>query len=266
MPPLTVLGATGRIGTLLRRAWGDGAARWQARTPRAGHLHWDILNRPCPPGAAAGVVLMLAGGRAAGGQDAALARSVLKAAAAQGAARVFLASSAAVYGPGEGLAEDAAPAPVAPYGAAKLAAEAAAAGAAVPVTILRIGNVVGADGLIGAAVPGPAVVLDPVPGRPRGPVRSWIGPVTLAAVLAALVARAGRGGRLPPVLNIAAPRPAAMADLLDAAGLPWGWGPPNPAALPAVTLATAALAALVPLPAETADPARMVAEWRGLRP
>lgn len=263
MPPPLVLGATGRIGRMLRRSWGEGAAVWQSRGPLPGHLHWDILRQPCPPGAAAGrVVLMLAGGRAADGQDAALARAVLAAAAAQGAARVLLVSSAAVHGPGEGLDEGAAPAPVSAYGRAKLAMEHAAAGAAVPVTVLRLGNVVGADALIGGAQPGRAVVLDPAPGRPRGPVRSWIGPQTLADVLAALVAR-GRG--LPAVLNIAAPPPAAMADLLEAAALPWGWGP-NPAALPAVTLSTARLAALVPLPADAGAPARLIAEARGAWP
>jgi hypothetical protein len=141
--------------------------------------------------------------------------------------------------------------------------ERAARGCAVPVTVLRIGNVVGADGLIGAAVPGRTVVLDPAPGQARGPLRSWIGPVTLAHVLGDLAAMALRGAPLPPVLNIAALRPAGMADLLEAAGLPWAWGP-NPAPLPAVTLDTTALAALRPLPAATADPAGMVAEWRAL--
>ncbi|HMO06788.1 MAG TPA: epimerase, partial [Paracoccaceae bacterium] len=78
-----------------------------------------------------------------------------------------------------------------------------------------------------------------------------------------LVARAARGEGLPQVLNLAAPRPAGMADLLEAAGLPWAWGP-KPALLPAVTLDTEALSALIPLPPQASDPARMVAEWRAL--
>ncbi|HMO70364.1 MAG TPA: epimerase, partial [Paracoccaceae bacterium] len=84
-----------------------------------------------------------------------------------------------------------------------------------------------------------------------------------ARVLAVLDGRpAGGGGRA--ALNLsAAPRPAGMADLLEAAGLPWAWGP-KPALLPAVTLDTEALSALIPLPPQASDPARMVAEWRAL--
>ncbi|HMO06789.1 MAG TPA: NAD-dependent epimerase/dehydratase family protein, partial [Paracoccaceae bacterium] len=167
MAPLLVLGATGRIGIALRQVWGPDAAIWQARAPRAGFVAWDILADPAPAGVASGVVLLLAGGRSAAGQDAALARATLRAAQAQGARWVFLASSAAVYGPGEGLAESASAAPVSAYGEAKRAMEMAAHDVrGVPVTLLRIGNVVGADGLIGAAMPGQPVLLDRAEGRP----------------------------------------------------------------------------------------------------
>lgn len=283
MVPLLVLGATGRLGRMLRAVWTreppDGLLPvWQARDGRDGHLAWDILHGPCPAGAACGVVLCLAGGRTPDPADnTRLALAALDAVRAQGGRHLFLASSAAVYAPGEGLSEDAPARPPSDYGAAKLAMERAALAAAAGggtsggtsggtgITCLRIGNVVGADALVGRLrqPPGEAVI-DPVPGRAGGPVRSFVGPVTLARVLARLAGLAAAGRALPQVLNLAAPRPVAMADLADAAGLAWRHGPPNPAVIPAVTFDTARLAALVPLPPAASDPAAMVAEWRSL--
>ena len=66
------------------------------------------------------------------------------------------------------------------------------------------------------------------------------------------------------VLNVAAPRPVAMGALLDAAGLPWAFGAPDPAVLPCVTLDTRRLQALVRLPPNASQPRAMVAEWRNL--
>ncbi|MFN4157027.1 MAG: NAD-dependent epimerase/dehydratase family protein [Gemmobacter sp.] len=272
MRPLLVLGGTGRIGSALRAVWPTfpGGLRpvWQARDGRAGFLHWPILGANCPDDAASGVILCLAGGRAdelASNTD--LARATLAAARAQGGCHVFLASSAAVYAPGLGLDEDAATRPPSAYGAAKLAMETAAQAmanqpGAPGLTILRIGNVAGCDALLGGWRPGREVTLDLVPGQAGGPLRSYIGPASLGAVLAALVARAVAGAVLPRLLNIAAPHPVRMADLLRAAGLPWHWGPPNPAVIPAVTLDTARLQALVPLPPEASLPETMVREWR----
>ncbi|QYK41666.1 MAG: NAD-dependent epimerase/dehydratase family protein [Paracoccaceae bacterium] len=274
MPPLLVLGATGRIGTALRRFWPDGgplAPVWQARDTRPGFVPWNILAAPCPVPLSQGVVLCLAGGRADDlDANTHLALAALDAARDGGARHVFLASSAAVYAPGEDLDEDAPLRPPSAYGAAKLAMESAAAermarGGGPGLTFLRIGNVAGCDALLGRArPPGQPVTLDPVPGTSGGPLRSYIGPRSLAAVLAALAARAAAGKALPRALNIAAPRPLAMADLLRAAGLPWAFGPPDPAVIPAVTFDTARLRALVPLPGDASDPAAMVREWRDL--
>lgn len=292
--PLLVMGGTGRIAGMLRRAWAKAPPPglhpvWQARTARPGFLHWDILAEPCPTGAAGGVVLCLAGGRYGTPDIAvALALAALRAAQDQGGRHVFIASSAAVYGPGRGLAEDAATRPANSYGAAKLGMEREAlafiarrmpkvppsppvgeggGGGRPPglpdLTLLRIGNVAGCDALLGTPRTGP-VILDPVSGQDGGPVRSYIGPASLAQVIAALCARAAAGKALPRVLNIAAPRPVAMADLLMAAGTPWVWGPPNPQVIPAVTYDTALLQGLAPLPPGASDPAAMVAEWRHL--
>jgi nucleoside-diphosphate-sugar epimerase len=272
--PLLVMGGTGRIAGMLRAAWADAPPPgllplWQARSPRPGFLHWDILSCACPEGVAAGVILCLAGGRADTPETAtALALAALRAARDQSGRHVFIASSAAVYGPGVGLAEDTDPRPANPYGLAKVAMERAALEFVTPrgtpgLTLLRIGNVAGCDALLGGHHKGP-VILDPVPGREGGPVRSYIGPASLARVIAALCAQAAAGARLPRILNIAAPRPVAMADLLVAAGMDWAYGPPNPQVIPSVTYDTATLQALVPLSATASDPTTMVAEWRQL--
>ena len=267
--PLLVLGGTGQIGSALRDFWPfalKGGLRpiWQARDGRDMYLHWDILHDPAPPWAY-GVVLCLAGGRGDPDPNTALAIRTLEAAAAQGAHHVFLASSAAVYGPGRALTEDATPAPVADYGRAKAAMESAALNwharnGGPGLTLLRIGNVAGADALLGRARRGP-VTLDPTPDG-TGPRRSYIGPVTLAAVLSRLATLAVDGTPLPRILNIATPLPVAMSALLDAAALPWHFGPRNPAVIPEVSLNTARLQSLIRLPPTSSHPRNLVAEWR----
>lgn len=274
--PLLVLGATGRIGGALRAGWPvqlrDGLRPvWQARVARPGFLHWDMLAEPCPPLAASGVVLCLAGVTRGDGLDlnSTLALAALQAAADQGARHVFLCSSAAVYQPAEtALAETAPTVPAGAYGAAKLAMERAALAYARPaemgLTLLRIGNIAGLDALLGNARDGVPVVLDPVPGAEGGPVRSYIGPLTLGSVLAHLAGMAARHEPLPAVLNIATPQPVTMAALLDAAGQAWHYGPPNSAVIPRVALNTARLQGLIRLPPSAGLPDTMVREWRGL--
>lgn len=134
-----------------------------------------------------------------------------------------------------------------------------AAAACPQICVLRLGNVVGADALSAAILGARPVLLDRCAGG-AGPVRSVIGPVTLAQVLLALAVRAVSGAGLPAVLNVAQPGPVAMAALCAAAGRGFGWRAPGPATLPLAALETAALQALVPLPA--ADPAALIAEWR----
>jgi nucleoside-diphosphate-sugar epimerase len=224
-----------------------------------------------------GVVLALAG--VTGGSAEALRGNVTLSLAAcdlarrQGARHVFLCSSAAVYGRGQGqdLAEDAVLAPANDYGRAKCEMEAAARAwqAQRPVggpglTLLRIGNVAGFDALLGQAVPGREVTLDPIAGQAGGPERSYIGPVTLARVLGDLCGLAVRGAALPEVVNVCAAPPVRMADLLEAAGLAWRHGPENPAAIARVALDNRRLAGLVALPDTAGSVAQMVAEWRSL--
>lgn len=288
---LVVTGASGRVGRMLRGVW---RARpvpglrvfWASRRGESG-LRWDILADPAPEWPAGAVVVHLAG--VTGGGEAALARNsamvvpLLAACRHNRAAAILFASSAAVYAPSAGgAAEHDPPAPPGAYGRAKLAAERALvaglpAGGMVLVR-MRIGNVVGADALVGGAGTGGPVTLDPVPGRAGGPVRSWIGPATLARVLErlaelaaaeaeaetvaaaeAVASAARRGpGALPGIVNVASDPPLAMADLLDAAGIPWVPGPPNPSVIPAATLSLARLRGLCDLPPASA--ASLVAE------
>jgi len=271
--PFLVLGATGRIGQAMRRhAPLDGLdAVWQSRLPSPGYLAWDILAGRCPEGTAAGVVMCLAGvihGTAAElALNTDLALAACSTAQAIGAPHVFLASSAAVYGPsGRAVPEDAALAPPGAYGEAKRAMEQAAL-AMMPqgrLTILRIGNIAGFDTLLGGLRPGVPARLDPVEGQAGGPIRSYIGPVTLARVLSQLATLAAQGAALPSVLNIGAGA-VAMGDLLDAASAEWTFGPKNPKAIPRVELDITCLQNLVDLPPDAGQAATMVAEWRRWR-
>lgn len=278
-PMIAVAGAGGRLGRLLAAAWSarppaGGVPLLSARRPDPGAAvaGWDILAAPPPAAFAGAAALVVLAGVTAGaeglGRNAALAVAALDAAAAAGIGHVFLSSSAAVYGPvaAGAAAEDAAPAPATAYGAAKVAMEAAARAARHPggpgLTLLRLANVVGADALGASLADGGPVTLDDVgpPGAPAGPLRSWIGPATLARLLAHLAGRAAAGAPLPEVLNLAAPQPLTMAALAAALGRPVRFRPAPAGAIARVVLDTALLQRLAPvLPAE-ATAAAMVAE------
>lgn len=230
---LIVTGANGRLGRMMRKFW---------------DAHWLARGDAWPEGKG-GVILNLAGVTDPNGP---LEDNVTTAAAAiaegqRRGAKVFLMSSAAVYGAGDAdFRETDTPNPANAYGAAKLRME--GLGGA---TILRLGNVAGADALLGRAQG--LVTLDP-----ENPVRSYIGPATLARVLQTLFL----AERLPPILNIASPPPVPMSGLLDAADIAWQFGPKRTATVPRVGLATDLLARFCPLPPTT--PAQIVAEWRAL--
>ncbi|UWQ22153.1 NAD(P)-dependent oxidoreductase [Jannaschia sp. W003] len=247
-PLPVVTGASGRIGRMLRALWGEGGADWRSR-------------RDGPPLAAlpvGGTLLCLAGVVPGAGDlhdNARIAEATVRAAEAAGMRRVLLLSSAAVYPAGEGLREEDA-APASDYGRAKLAMEAVRS-VAVEVTALRLGNVAGADALLGRL--GDAAPRLHVWPDGRAPRRSYVGPSSLARILRAL---ADHPAALPPVLNVAAPGAVGMDALLDAAGRAWEPVPAPPDAVPVVALDVARLAALVPLdPAEGTAP-EIVRQWR----
>ena len=254
---------------MVQRGWrGDRrlAPAWQGRRSGADGLRFDILSDPVALAqacAAAEVILCLAGVTPAPGarleDNAALARAVLEAAEGR---PVLLTSSAAVYGRAGGLCREDGPAvPAAPYGQAKIEMERIAAQHGGPVTCLRIGNVAGADQILGRADTGAAMVLDRLADG-RTPARSYIGPVTLARVLADLCLVAGSGRALPRLLNVASPGAVEMGALLDAASHPWQPRPAPPDAIAEVVLDTATLNRFIPLDPEAGRAARLVAEWR----
>lgn len=200
-------------------------------------------------------------------------RDLLKRAKDSGVAHVVLASSAAVYGNGDSTPfhETAPLAPLSAYGASKVAMEEAAQ--ATPdgpaITILRIGNVAGADALLAAARQRTALG-QPMPlhrfADGRAAQRSYIGPQDLAAVVATLAQRPTKGIQ---TLNIAHPAPVYLDDLLAGykthllPDLAWEDAPAPDNVPPSVVLDTSALSALHPF-ADTANPAdrfaRQVAE------
>ncbi|MBL8561125.1 MAG: NAD-dependent epimerase/dehydratase family protein [Gemmobacter sp.] len=263
-----ILGASGEIGRSLARVWamaapGAGPGLWQHRPgtatpPDVPTLSWNILAEapPALPAGLSGIVVLAgvtAGDTAALALNTRLAETALALARAHGIARVLLASSQAVYGAHPGPAQENSPcAPLSAYGAAKLAMEQAMAGAP-EVTALRIGNYAGSGALFRAARQGP-VSLDQFPDG-RSPVRSYIGPVSLARVLAALLAHPGP---LPPVLNVALPGGVEMAALLEAAALPFTLRPAPATALPEAVMDVTRLEGVLPLPPATA--AGLIAE------
>lgn len=237
-------------------------------------MQWDILTGPVPEIPRKAIVLHLAGvvrgDSAALAANTSLALRVCNAARSAGAKHLFIASSAAVYGRGGcDHAETDVPYPVSDYGRAKMMMEDAViqwqrgAGPDAPgVTCLRIGNVVGADALFGQRVAGPLTRLDQGAGFGAGPIRSYIGPRALGFVLAQLLCRADRGSALPDILNVAAPQPVAMAELLAAAERDFSFEPAGENVIEKVSLSTARLAALVT--ERTQSPAEMIADWQSL--
>lgn len=273
-----ITGAAGKLGQILQSAWADLSVIdfepiWCSRQPSSTcNVFWDILTGAAPEIPKGAVIVHLAGilhgDKAAMAANTSMALKVCHAAKVSGAAHVFLASSAAVYGAGaHDHAEVEDPFPCSDYGRAKLHMEREAlfwvqkAGPDTPgLTCLRIGNVLGADALFAAAKAGHSVVLDDVPGQRRGPIRSYIGPRAFAQVLVGLVDCVNRREKLPKILNVAASSPVHMADLLAAAEMPFHFGPPNADVSPKVSLFIKRLAALLPVP--QSDASALVADWR----
>lgn len=145
-----------------------------------------------------------------------LARRAVEIARAVGADRVLHASSGAIYAPAlHKLDEDAMAAPRHPYGKSKLDAEQAVPDTGPLSVFLRLGNVAGADSLFAALRRPEPLVLDWF-ATGAGPARSYIAPDDLARVLIDFSAR--RADSLPPIVNIAGPRPVQMEDIVRACG------------------------------------------------
>ena len=271
---LLVLGASSRVGRLLARTWREatdldvveqfrqdgppGALIWPKLTEPAPLLDW--CARHGPPRA----ILVLSG--SVSGLPDSLETNVMVAKAALDAAhmadvgRVFLCSSSAVYGLDRGGAfrEEDELAPVNAYGQSKVEMEAIAGEkGGSQITRLRIGNVVGADALMTAALlsssESPLRLDQYLDGK--GPRRSYISPRTFARAIASL----SGADVVPGVLNFAAPVPVAMADLLDAVGASWTWTPASNPRTQSLILDVSRLAAIHSFDTEDRNPAHMVA-------
>lgn len=272
-PALLVVGANGRVGRLLVPAFRAlntvvalthrGADRMTEDLPE---VQWSPLDGPEALAAFVAArstprtMLVLAGSTPSTGADmavnVAVAQACVAAARAVGIGRILLASSSAVYGVGRDTpwAEGDPVDPPAAYGRAKREMEQRCAGP--DVCALRIGNVAGADALL--TNPNRPLILDQFPDG-SGPIRSYIGPQTLARVIVAL---AQTPQPLPPVLNIGTPKPVAMADLAKAADLPFQWRPAPEQATARLTLDMARLETLVQFHDTDATAPEMIAQWR----
>jgi len=284
MPRVLIVGGSGRIGRMLRRAWADTPPAglslvFQTRSQQAGSgdVIWDPLSGDSAALRAAGpfdAMLVLSGVVPKPGADFSLNTDIGlacgAAAAACGISRVLLASTSAVYGAAlaRAYSEQDPCTPVNDYGRAKLEMEAAclaqARASGTELCCLRIGNVAGADVLLinGRALQdGARLQLDQFSDGGT-PLRSYIGPATLARVLARLSVQEAP---LDPLLNIAVPVPVTMGDLVDAAAIPFDLRPAPATAHQNVTLECARLADLYPFVPKDADPAEMVEQWHQLR-
>jgi len=208
-----------------------------------------------------------------------LALAVLKGATQAGVRRIFYASSAAVYGRPDGAAplpETILCKPISNYGRAKLALERAVRKAAnksgCNATVMRIGNVAGADQVLRTAAHATTqspMLLDRFADG-ASPLRSYVGPQTLAKILTSLSHATIEGRPLPEILNVASPEPVFMHDLLLAAknaemAAPWHFRNALPGAIPAVVLDTARLNALHRFEANDSQPQEIVRQWADCR-
>ena len=266
------LGITARVAQLVVANWSNDARSGETLLGVSRHntnqtdLCWDMamppppFDLPSPP-----VVVCFAGITPRSGADLSdnttLALAAQQAAAQWGARHVFHLSSAAVYGdPGSlAIGEIPDPTPLGAYGHAKLEMERALAHSQTPHTVLRLGNVAGAGQPFDAAAQTAMPKMDRFADG-SSPRRSYIGPRSLAHVLSCLSRLAHDGANLPQVLNVAAPQPTAMAEILLAMGREWQWVDAAPSAIHTVHLDTTRLSALCPLDPDTGTAARLVGE------
>lgn len=266
--PVLVLGGSGRLGRMMQLLRPTDGVDWhfQSRRPAPwANLIWDgtpsdhalakYLERHRPR-----AVLNLIGLTAA--PDAAAFRQVnvdipahlLALAQRYNVPHLALVSSAAVYGtqPDRIDTSETAPLhPVSSYGRSKALMERMAQthrNAGPDISILRIGNVAGADTLLSLAEQG-SLALDLL-ADDTTPVRSYIGPRDLAKTLSILMNTPARKGA--HVLNIAHPQPVTIGDLLSAyrtktnAALMWAKRRAPASTIPKVVLNTKALERLIP--------------------
>ena len=241
---VAILGASGRLGRMVQGLWPE--ARYFGRQASGADIDGcdAILDLR-------GVVI----GKGDVFQNVVIAQNALDLGHMAGVRRVFLPSSAAVYGRmGTGLHEEIS-APESDYGHSKFEMEQMAAAHAQPATCLRFGNLAGVDAILGGWTPD--FTLDQFEDGAT-PARSYIGPETLVQSLKRLISL----DDLPEVLNLAAPGSVEMGALLNAAGLAWRPRPAPKTAIRRVELDTSLLQTFCPISDKAGTAARVAAEWK----
>ncbi len=272
-----ILGASGKVGRMLTRFWVQSPPNDWVVFPQVRHgassaeINWSLGDGPSLLKPATAVVVLWGASPGSGlsfGENERLGLAALEIARDIGADRVFLASSAAVYGGAEiaDMTEGTKNLlPSGEYGQSKLAMENAAAlwakrhpdGPAV--CCLRISNVVGGDSLFASLAGGSSIVLDRFPSG-GGPRRSYITPSDLARTIDRLVKLPVHD--VPRILNIAGARPVSMEDMAEAAGADVTWRPAPDSALECVAMDTSCLACLTGALEESADAVQAIAAWK----
>lgn len=281
------IGSTGRVGRMLTRHWRQSppiGARLIFQTRNMGghnldELEWspmegvDSLMQWIKRHGQISCMFMFAGVTSGPEEwfsgNPKLAEACLQAAEIADIRNVLIASTSAVYGVAGGvpLAEETPTNPASRYGRSKLEMEQISAkwrDRGIKVVSLRIGNVIGADSLFRnfstASVEMPLLLDEFSDGG--GPVRSYIGPVTMARVLEDM-ARKARD--LPDVLNLAAPEPVSMENLAVAAQVPWRFVPAPAGAQQRITLDCRRLMGVHRFMKDASNPDAMIAEWKNLK-
>ena len=263
-PKVVILGASGRLGGLIRPFWQNMNTIWQSRSLQQGFKSLDILKDPD------GLATLLSGSTAvmclAGvtpsstngtlEQNALLAEACLNAAKVAKVGRVFLTSTAAVYGKQTNVLDERCPVqPLSDYARAKIAMEGVASRHDQVSTVLRIGNVAGADAILGNWYP--EMEIEQLEDSTT-PKRSYVGPATLSRILMELT----MCQTLPPILNVAAPESIHMNELLDSAGLYYTKKLASDQTIAEVTLNTKLLQQYVAFTQKDSQPSTMVTEWK----
>ncbi|MEP5760897.1 MAG: NAD-dependent epimerase/dehydratase family protein [Litoreibacter sp.] len=256
-----ILGANGRVGRLLLGIPNVIPLR-QARTDA--DICFDIMMDSAALRAAISqvdVILNLAGAThhsetPLAGRNVRLARQVLDHADGK---QVFLISSAAVYGAQSGeLFETSALRSNNDYGREKIAMEEMACAHPAKSTVLRLGNVLGADALLGMGRT--TFALDTFTDGTT-PERSYIGPRLLGCVLGKLMNTEVQ----PPILNVATSAPVSMADLLMAAGHSWTATRAPKTAIKTVSLNTDLLQSIISIPPTASTASSLVSDLQSVR-
>ncbi|MEO9457599.1 MAG: NAD(P)-dependent oxidoreductase [Lentilitoribacter sp.] len=261
---IVILGSTGRLGQIIYPFWQEQHTVWHSRRPKQGYQSLEILKDKkgfieLLKGSYA--VLCLAGITPSSSSlsfqhNSSIAAACLDAAKTADVSRVFLTSSAAVYGNQSGLLSETDQLnPVSEYGRSKAEMENLALKHKQTSTVLRIGNVAGADAILGGWHPKMKIDTFPDGSTPR---RSYVGPETLAKVIQKLF----RIENLPAILNLASPKSIHMNELLDHANLTYARAPATDKSIADVTLDTSLLEKYVTFRQEDCSAESMVAQWK----